>query len=94
MRDLNIALVQAATVWLDARANRELYGTLVLGLAGRADLIVLPETFLSGFSNDAVGAGTTGEDHERQPHEPGAHVPSDPRGSRKMKKETRGYFSA
>lgn len=54
MRDLNIALVQAATVWHDARANRELYGTLVLGLAGRADLIVLPETFLSGFSNDAV----------------------------------------
>jgi predicted amidohydrolase len=54
MRDLNIALVQAATVWHDARANRELYGTQVLALAGRADLIVLPETFLSGFSNDAV----------------------------------------
>ncbi len=54
MRDLSVALVQAATVWHDARANRELYGTQVLGLAGRADLIVLPETFLSGFSNDAV----------------------------------------
>ena len=54
MRDLNIALIQAATVWHDARANRELYGTQVLALAGRADLIVLPETFLSGFSNDAV----------------------------------------
>ena len=55
MRDLTIALVQAATVWHNPRANRELYGTQVLGLAGRADLIVLPETFLSGFSNDAVG---------------------------------------
>jgi len=54
MRDLNIALIQAATVWHDARANRELYGTQALALAGRADLIVLPETFLSGFSNDAV----------------------------------------
>lgn len=54
MRDLTVALVQAATVWHDARANRELYGTAVLGLAGRADLIVLPETFLSGFSNDAI----------------------------------------
>lgn len=59
MRDLNIALVQAATVWHDARANRELYGTLVLGLAGRADLIVLPETFLSGFSNEAVAQAET-----------------------------------
>lgn len=55
MRDLTIALVQAATAWRDARANREHYGTQVLGLAQRADLIVLPETFLSGFSNDAVG---------------------------------------
>ncbi|MBV6413665.1 MAG: amidohydrolase [Xanthomonadales bacterium PRO6] len=54
MRDLNIALVQQATVWHDARANRELYGTRILDLAGRADLIVLPETFLSGFSNEAI----------------------------------------
>ena len=54
MRDLTVAMVQAATVWHDARGNRELYGTQVLALAGRADLIVLPETFLSGFSNDAV----------------------------------------
>lgn len=59
MRDLNVALVQAATVWHAARANRELYGTQVLALAGRADLIVLPETFLSGFSNDAVAAAET-----------------------------------
>ncbi|MBK9655469.1 MAG: amidohydrolase [Rhodanobacteraceae bacterium] len=59
MRDLTVALVQAATVWHDARANREMYGTQVLGLAGRADLIVLPETFLSGFSNDAVSDAET-----------------------------------
>ena len=43
--------------------------------------------------NGPIGAGTASED-ERQPHEPGAHVRSDPRGSRQMKKETRGYFSA
>lgn len=54
MRDLTIALVQQATVWHDARANRELYGTRILDLGGRADLIVLPETFLSGFSNEAI----------------------------------------
>jgi predicted amidohydrolase len=52
--DLRIALVQADTVWHDADANRELYGRMIRALAGRADLIVLPETFLSGFSNDAV----------------------------------------
>ncbi len=61
MRDLTVALVQDATVWRDARANRELYGTRVLDLAGRADLIVLPETFLSGFSNDAIGDAETME---------------------------------
>jgi predicted amidohydrolase len=59
MRDLSVALVQAATAWHDARTNRELYGTQVLALAGRADLIVLPETFLSGFSNDAVADAET-----------------------------------
>jgi predicted amidohydrolase len=53
MRDLTVALVQAATVWRDAPANRALYGELVRALAGQADLIVLPETFLSGFSNEA-----------------------------------------
>ena len=61
MRDLTVALVQDATVWRDARANRELYGTRVLDLAGRADLIVLPETFLSGFSNEAIGDAETME---------------------------------
>ena len=54
MRDLRVALVQAATVWRDAAANRTLYGDLVRPLAARADLVVLPETFLSGFSNDAI----------------------------------------
>jgi predicted amidohydrolase len=59
MRDLNVALVQAATAWRDAAANRKLYGELVKTLAGRADLIVLPETFLSGFSNEASAEAET-----------------------------------
>lgn len=54
MRNLNVAIVQAATVWRDAPGNQRLYGDLARSLAGRADLVVLPETFLSGFSNDAV----------------------------------------
>ncbi len=48
---LRVALIQGATRWHDAPANRDYYGTLVRQAAG-SDLIVLPETFLSGFSND------------------------------------------
>lgn len=54
MRDLNLALVQQATVWHDSAANRALYGACIAGLGSDVDLIVLPETFLSGFSNAAV----------------------------------------
>ncbi len=54
--DLRVGIVQAATVWRDAAANRKLYGDLVRPLAGRCDLIVLPETFTSGF-----GGGETSE---------------------------------
>jgi predicted amidohydrolase len=52
MQALNVSLVQGATRWHDAPANREYYGALVRRVAGQSDLIVLPETFLSGFSND------------------------------------------
>ena len=51
MQALKISLVQGATRWHDAPANRDYYGALVRQLQG-SDLIVLPETFLSGFSND------------------------------------------
>jgi len=53
-RPLRVSLVQADTVWHDSAANRALYGSLVRSLAGQSDLVVLPETFTSGFSNDAV----------------------------------------
>ena len=59
MQDLRVALVQAATVWHNAAANRDLYGEHVRALRGQADLVVLPETFTSGFSNDAVGNAET-----------------------------------
>jgi predicted amidohydrolase len=57
--DLRVSLVQAATVWHDAAANRALYGDLVRPLAGQTDLVVLPETFTSGFSNEAIGEAET-----------------------------------
>jgi omega-amidase len=52
MQTLNVSLVQGATRWHDAPANREYYGALVRRVAGQSDLVVLPETLLSGFSND------------------------------------------
>jgi omega-amidase len=62
MNDLRVSLVQASTVWHDADANRALYGDLARSLAGTTDLIVLPETFTSGFSNEAIGRAETMRD--------------------------------
>lgn len=53
--DLRVSLVQADTVWRNAAANRARYGGLMRPLAGQTDLIVLPETFTSGFGNEAIG---------------------------------------
>ncbi len=52
--DLRVALIQASTIWQDPAANRERYGELIRSIDRQCDLIVLPETFLSGFSNDAL----------------------------------------
>jgi len=50
---LNITLVQGATRWHDPDGNRSYYGELIAPLKG-SDLILLPETFTSGFSNEAI----------------------------------------
>ncbi len=47
-------MVQAATRWHDAAGNRDYYGALVRPLKGETDLVVLPETFLSGFTNETL----------------------------------------
>ena len=52
MQALNVALVQGETRWHDAAANREYYAGLVRSAAADSDLVVLPETFLTGFTND------------------------------------------
>jgi len=54
MQDLRISLVQGDTRWHDPTGNREHYAALLAPLAGTADLVILPETFTSGFSNDAI----------------------------------------
>lgn len=58
MQTLTVSLVQGATRWHDAAGNRDYYGKLVRG-ATPSDLIVLPETFLSGFTNDTLGNAET-----------------------------------
>jgi len=50
---LNISLMQGATRWHDPAGNRDYYGALMAPLKG-SDLILLPETFTSGFSNEAI----------------------------------------
>jgi len=54
MDDLRVSLVQGATRWHDPAGNRDYYGRLIAPLRGETDLVVLPETFTSGFSNEAV----------------------------------------
>jgi len=54
MQDLRVSIVQGETRWHDPVANRDYYGGLIAPLRGETDLVVLPETFTSGFSNDAI----------------------------------------
>ncbi len=53
-QDLRVSLVQGDTRWHDPAGNRDYYGALLAPLAGSTDLVVLPETFTSGFSNEAI----------------------------------------
>ena len=53
--NLRVSVVQGSTRWHDASANRDYYGGRIRQLAGQSDLIVLPETFLSGFTNETLG---------------------------------------
>ncbi len=49
MRDLNIALVQTQLHWHDPEANRAHFSTQLAAI-DRADLIILPEMFTTGFT--------------------------------------------
>ena len=59
MNDLRVSLVQGDTRWHDPAGNRDYYGGLLSALRGITDLVLLPETFTSGFSNDAIDAAET-----------------------------------
>lgn len=59
LQPLRVSLVQGDTRWHDAAANRTYYGEKVRALRGSTDLIVLPETFTSGFTNETLGNAET-----------------------------------
>jgi omega-amidase len=54
---LRVSLVQQPLVWQDPERNRAHLETLLLPLAGQTDLVVLPETFTTGFSMDVERLG-------------------------------------
>ncbi|HKD54886.1 MAG TPA: amidohydrolase [Steroidobacteraceae bacterium] len=54
MSTLRVTLVQQPLAWHDPEANRAHFEALSLPLAGQTDLIVLPETFTTGFSMEAA----------------------------------------
>lgn len=56
---LKVALVQGNTRWHDPRANRDYYGQLLGQSVHRPDIYILPETFTSGFSNEAIADAET-----------------------------------
>ena len=53
MQDLKVALVQSDLFWLDPQKNREHFERKITRLKGKADLIVLPEMFTTGFTMEA-----------------------------------------
>lgn len=48
--DLRITMVQAPILWEERDKNLDYYHQLIYPLAGKTDLVVLPETFTTGFS--------------------------------------------
>jgi omega-amidase len=62
---LRVTLVQQALAWQDPGENRRRFEGLLAPLAGRTDLVILPETFPTGFTMEvahvaeAAGGPTT-----------------------------------
>ena len=59
MHNLRVSIIQGDTRWHDPAGNRDYYAGLIAPLHGTTDLVVLPETFTSGFSNEAIGDAET-----------------------------------
>ena len=60
MTDLRLSLIQTDLAWQAAELNRQLLAKQLLPLAGKTDLVILPEMFTSAF---AMGAGAIAEEY-------------------------------
>jgi omega-amidase len=47
---IRIAAIQTSLVWENAQANRQHFETTIASISDRADIILLPEMFVSGFT--------------------------------------------
>jgi omega-amidase len=57
MSSLRVSLLQQPLAWHDPAANRAHFEALLVPLAGHTDLVVLPETFTTGFSMEVERLG-------------------------------------
>ncbi len=57
MSTLRVSLVQQPLLWQDAGGNRAHFERILGPLAGQTDLVVLPETFTTGFSMEVKRLG-------------------------------------
>lgn len=53
MKDLRVALIQTDLYWEDIPANLQMLGEKISSIKDDVDMIILPETFSTGFSMDA-----------------------------------------
>jgi len=54
MQNLTVTLVQADLAWEDPKANLQKFDTLLAGLAGQTQVVILPEMFATGFTMRAA----------------------------------------
>lgn len=59
MQDLTVTLIQTALEWQNPGANRARFDGLIADIGEPTDLIVLPETFSTGFTMDAESQAET-----------------------------------
>jgi len=52
--NLRVTLAQVDLVWENPEKNRQYLDLLIRQLSGKSDLVILPETFTTGFSMDAI----------------------------------------
>jgi len=53
LTDLRVALVQSDLVWENIPANLEAFDRQLSGITSPADMVILPEMFTTGFTNNA-----------------------------------------